>query len=81
MAESRVLPLTVDLAEMIDIWADNKINAYKDPKDSTSDDSEYQAAVLIRTRIRHAYPEIAESVKILEGKIDKLFNSKEGGME
>jgi len=71
----RPLYLTPELAEMIDIWADNAADGLHGST-AEGDIVEYRLAVLIRSRVRHTFPEIGESLKILDAKIrDMLFGS------
>ena len=69
----RPLYLTPELAEMIDIWADNTADSLHGST-AEGDIVEYRLAVLIRSCVRHTFPEIGESLKILDAKIqDMLF--------
>lgn len=82
MEDMRPVELTMDEAEMIDIWADNVIVDFQEAKHKerwTEDDlSEIRVAVLIRAKMRHFFPEIGESLKELDRKIRKLLDGKDG---
>ena len=73
----KAIILTVDEAEMIDIWADNTIEDMKRRGNvSEGDRSELQVAVLIRAKMRTAYPAIQESVEVVDACIRELFTKK-----
>ena len=81
MEDMRPVELTMDEAEMIDIWAENVIVGFQEAKhkERWADDdlSEIQVAVLIRTKMRRFFPEIGESLEELDRKIQALFDGKD----
>jgi len=79
MNQTEIKSLTPDEWELIDIWADNSIEMFKDQlRDGVEleddDMDELRAAVIIRTKIRKNVPEIQETLDTIKEALTEWKN-------
>lgn len=74
----RHLELDPNQAEMIDILLDNAIISAQEQENMSNDDkAELALEIVIRAKLRTAYPEIGEALVELERRIDNLFGGSD----